>query len=367
MSKLANISHKNVTVSKKKKILRIIVTVILCVILLTPTLILPAVSAIVYHVNFSQRYETAEWMAFTADDFPGLNVTECRFPSDHGQMLAGYEYRKGEGEPKGVLILAHGLGGGGQASYVNVIDYFAGCGYIVFAYDATGNDKSEGSCIGGFPQGVIDLDHAIRHVKARPYGNLPIVLYGHSWGGYSVCAVLEYHPDVRGVVSVAGCNDSTIMIREQGRLMAGDIIDLLIPYVALYEKIRFGSYADASAMKGFEESDAKIIILHSDDDTTVLPAYGYDIYKKHYGSNDRFTFLRFKDRGHSYLCTSPESAQYRAELNEQYKAYIAENGLSYSEETKQTFMNAHLDKEKCFELDAQLMEQLKQFYDICCE
>ena len=367
MSKLANISHKNVTVSKKKKILRIIVTVILCVIVLTPTVVLPAVSAIVYHVNFSQRYETVEWMAFTADDFPGLNVTECRFPPDHGQMLAGYEYRKGEGEPKGVLILAHGLGGGGQASYVNVIDYFAGCGYIVFAYDATGNDKSEGNCVGGFPQGVIDLDHAIRHVKARPYGNLPIVLYGHSWGGYSVCAVLEYHPDVRGVVSVAGCNDSTIMIREQGRLMAGDIIDLLIPYVALYEKIRFGSYADTSAMKGFEESDAKIMILHSDDDTTVLPAYGYDIYKKHYGSNDRFTFLRFKDRGHSYLCTSPESAQYRAELNEQYKAYIAENGLSYSEETKQTFMNAHLDKEKCFELDARLMEQLKQFYDICCE
>ena len=30
-------------------------------------------------------------------------------------------------------------------------------------------------------------------------------------------------------------------------------------------------------------------------------------------------------------------------------------------------MNAHLDKEKCFELDARLMEQLKQFYDICCE
>lgn len=367
MSKLANISHKNVTVSKKKKILRIIVTVILCVIVLTPTVVLPAVSAIVYHVNFSQRYETAEWMAFTADDFPGLNVTECRFPSDHGQMLAGYEYRKGEEEPKGVLILAHGLGGGGQASYVNVIDYFAGCGYIVFAYDATGNDKSEGSCVGGFPQGVIDLDHAIRHVKARPYGNLPIVLYGHSWGGYSVCAVLEYHPDVRGVVSVAGCNDSTIMIREQGRIMAGDIIDLLIPYVALYEKIRFGSYAEASAMKGFEKSDAKIMLLHSDDDTTVLPAYGYDIYKEHYGSNDRFTFLRFKDRGHSYLCTSPESAQYRAELNEQYKAYVSENGLSYSEETKQTFMNAHLDKEKCFELDAQLMEQLKQFYDVCCE
>ncbi len=99
------------------------------------------------------------------EDFSGLQCRECAFPSDHGQMLAGYLYSSG-GDPRGVVILAHGFGGGGHNSYMDVADYFTRHGYYVFAYDATGTDRSEGDGVGGVPQGVIDLDHAISYVEA---------------------------------------------------------------------------------------------------------------------------------------------------------------------------------------------------------
>ena len=54
-------------------------------------------------------------------------------------------------------------------------NYFAQHGYYVFAYDATGNDDSEGEGVGGFPQGVVDLDHAISFVeKSGNFPDLPI-------------------------------------------------------------------------------------------------------------------------------------------------------------------------------------------------
>ena len=75
-------------------------------------------------------------MACSVSDFDGLKVEECTFPSDSGQN-----------------------------TYMDVADYFTSNVYLAFAYDATGNDKSEGDSVEGLPQGVIDLDYALRYIK----------------------------------------------------------------------------------------------------------------------------------------------------------------------------------------------------------
>ena len=47
--------------------------------------------------------------------------------------------------------------------------------YFVFAYDATGNDESEGDSVEGLPQGVIDLDNVITFVEQQDeFKDLPI-------------------------------------------------------------------------------------------------------------------------------------------------------------------------------------------------
>ena len=176
--------------------------------------IMPILTILVYEDNFGERFETADWMAYSVSDFEGLQVEECSFPSNENQLLAGYCYSKaapdGTQPPKGVVVIAHGLGGGGQNTYMDLADYFTSNGYLVFAYDVTGNDKSEGSSVKGLPQGVIDLDYALRYVKQSDvYAGLPIVLFGHSWGGYSVGNVLNCQPDVKAAVLAAGFDRST--------------------------------------------------------------------------------------------------------------------------------------------------------------
>ena len=96
-----------------------------------------------------------------------------------------------------------------------------GCGGLLccawlsgFAYDATGNDQSEGQSNIGMEQGVIDLSAAIDYVEQdRELGRYPIALYGHSWGAYCVGAVLVDHSEVKAVVAVSGFNSSAEWMR----------------------------------------------------------------------------------------------------------------------------------------------------------
>jgi len=96
-------------------------------------------------------------------------------------MLTGYKYYREDTEINGLVVLAHGFGGG-QRNYMHISNYFASNGYAVFAYDATGNDESEGEAVGSLPQSVVDLDYALRFVKSNSdFAGLPIALWGHSW------------------------------------------------------------------------------------------------------------------------------------------------------------------------------------------
>ena len=109
------------------------------------------------------------------------------------------------------------------------------------------------------------------------------------------------------------------------------------------------------------------MVIQSKDDATVLPENGYDKFFEVYADDPRFTFLEYEDRGHSYIYYSQAAKSYREQLNEDYTAYVEENGGEYNAEIKAEFMEKYLDKSKCYELDYELMGRILELYDSCCE
>ena len=351
----------------KGKAKAIIISVI-CVILSVPLIILPVTTVIVYELIFGERYETASWLEFSVEDYEGLQMERSDFQSED-VTLAGYKYSKANQEVKGVVVIAHGLGGGGHNTYMPFVDYFTSNGYYVFAYDARGNDNSGGDSVGGLPQGIICLDNALHHVGSiEEYQDLPITLFGHSWGGYSVGNVLYMHPEIKAAVIVAGFNESEDLLEYQGQQMAGAGANILMPYLKLYERIKFGKeFTAVSALQGLGKTEAGIMIVHSKDDTTVPTKYGYDKFYEAFGNSDRFEFVLYEDKGHDYLFYSEAAWAYREQLNADYKSYVEDNGREYSAETKEEFMNGYLDKKQCFEPDPVLMEQILNMFDTYCD
>ena len=348
------------------KILKIALIVLLVLVIVVFAVVLPIVSISVYKSVFDVRFETAVDEYFTADDYDGLNVENVSFRTKQGHNLAGYKYRMEDvTEPKGVVVWAHGFGGGGHCIYMPEIQYFADHGYAVFAYDATGNNESEGDVIGGFPQGIIDLDYAIRYVKAdAAYSGLPVFLAGHSWGGYSVGNVMNFHPDVRGAVLFAGVDSSAAIIHQEGRGYAGEAAGLLIPYVRAYEWIKYGKYAMTTATEGIGAAEnAEIFIVHSRDDRTVLQENGYDLFHAAHGDSDRVHFVLYDNRGHSELFYTEDTMIERQLIDLDYDFYLMDYKLEDNRENHAAFRKEYVDYSVYYKMDDDLMGQIVEMFD----
>ena len=358
--------------TKPKKIAKIL-TITLAIILVVFLIANGILSVVIYDQNFNIRGDSYEPLMFKVEDFEGLSRTEYEFKSNKGQKLAGYLYESSLNETdavKGVIILAHGFGGGGHNSYMDCANYFAKNGYYVFAYDATGCDASEGEGVGGFSQGVMDLDHAISFVEdLDKTKDLPICLFGHSWGGYCVSCVPKYHPEVKAIIECSGFNSSVEEFEAQGKEQAGAYIYTMLPYIKLYEKIKFGEYAKCNALDGFAATDAKVMVVHSQDDGVVPKSIGYDEYYEKYSGDNRFEFLGFTDKGHNAIMNdSTYEDEFNADFNEwlgtlDYDYNLKENKDRFAAD-KADYIHKNLDREKwASRLDEDLFGKFLQFYD----
>ncbi len=62
----------------------------------------------------------------------------------------------------------------------------------MFSFDCTGSHESRGKGTTGLPQLALDLNAALSYMESdSALDGVPIMLYGHSWGGYAVAAVLN--------------------------------------------------------------------------------------------------------------------------------------------------------------------------------
>ena len=343
-----------------------IILAAVAVIVLAAVIALSAVGIRIYRSTFDVSFRTSPENALTSAHYDGLSVENVRFAAKQGHMLAGYRYHhESTAEPKGVVVLAHGFGGGGHCAYMPLIAYFAANGYDVFSYDATSCDNSEGDVIGGFPQGVMDLDYAIRYVEANMPG-MPVFLVGHSWGAYSVGNVLNFHPDVKGAVMFAGFDRTELMLVQEGEKRAGKAASLMIPFVRAYEWVRYGEYAQTSVIGGIRAAqDAQIMIVHSSDDRTVTQAIGYDLYAEAFAGDDRVHFRHYDHRGHSGLWLDPQVKAYRNSLGYKWRGFLKVAGTADLSEAKARFRDNpdYVDFARCYALDEPLMSDILAMFD----
>ena len=296
----------------------------------------------------------------SVEDFDGLSAQKEEFLSSEDEQLVGYFYSYPQESYKGLVVFAHGMGSGGHLPYMPIIEALAQRGYLVFAYDATANGESEGDSLRGLPQGISDLDSAIDHVqKNEKYASMPLFLVGHSWGAYSVGNVLALHPEVDAAVLLSGFDSSLdMMCKDAEQYVGGFLVSVAKPFLAIYNWVKFGSLAGASVVDAVSESDARVLVVHSSDDTVAPMAIGYDSLYEEFSNDARVDFVLYEDRGHGYIYCSEESASYRNELEESYSKYVEQNGGEPSDELESKFMNENIDKHIGFEVDEALIDRM---------
>ena len=314
---------------KKRIILPIVIFLSLFIFFFAAPLL---VSKLVNDNFFKKRSEVKESMRLSISDFPNIKEEQISFYSDNNDLLQGYLYSSDTFTPKGVVIYAHGFNCGGSNSTMMFANFFVSNDYYYFTYDITANGKSKGSNQKGLVEGVLDLNKAISCVENNDLlKDYPIMLLGHSWGGYSVGAVLNMHPEVKAICSLSGFNNpNSQMLYSAKRKVGCFLVNISSPYIKLYEKMVFHKNYNLNVIDGLNNSSCNVLIVHSADDKTVGIEEGYDKYYKEFNNNPRFKFKKYENRGHGFVFLTDEArvmANDHAKYNKEFNKELYINGL----------------------------------------
>jgi pimeloyl-ACP methyl ester carboxylesterase len=278
-----------------------------------------------------------------------------------GNALQGFIY--GKTNNNGLVVISNGIGGTSD-SYFSLIMYFVDNGWRVLAFNNTGVAGSEGDSIRGLTQSVIDLDNALTYIeKTGAFNGLPVMLAGHSLGGYAVCAVLNYNHNVRAVASFAGFNNSGEIFKEQGVSMFGNWFYLLTPQTWAIEKQLFGDTAKLTAVGGINKSGIPVMIVHCSNDE-FIPANTTSIYAHRNEISNPHVEIVFREgenaTGHEYPFCSIQQKAYFDLAEGSWQTYKAGHKNPSRFQWAQEY---NFDKVKAYELDPDLMERINKMFN----
>jgi len=351
--------------SKQRKRVLTRVLIGLCIAVMLFIVISFIVSKIVYDKQFP-RYDRPDENLSAQLRYSDMRTYYPRrlvqFPSGK-TLLQGYLY--GAENSRGLMVISHGIGGGAD-SYLPQIKHFVDSGLRVFAYDCTGSYASEGESTKGFVQSVLDLHAALVFIGTQAeLSQMPLLLFGHSWGGYAVANVLHYPHEIRGVISVSGVNTAMDIIVEQGKSLMGGFIYTQYPFLALYQRFLFGDAASFDAVSAINASDIPMLIIHGVSDEMVAFDKSALIAQKDAitNANVRYVAADTPGRdGHNNLFRTDAAITYVNEINESYRALFNSYDGTIPYEVNKRFYDG-IDRNMLHELEPDLMLVIDDFIE----
>lgn len=280
-----------------------------------------------------------------------------------GNQLTGYIY--GEQNSKGLVVIAHGLGGGAE-DYLPQALYFVDRGWQVFAYDCTGSHASEGTGTMGLPQSALDLDAALTYIETHhTLRDLPIMLLGHSWGGYAVAAILDNDHEIKAAVTVAGFNAPTTMAVEQAVGLIGPLGYAAHPFIWAYQRLLFGRAAAATAVRGINSTKTPVMIVHGVEDDTISYGGASIIARRDDVTNPNVIFKTLSDTkhsGHGNMFWSEAALSYVQAQNAEFKTLYNTYAGDMPHDIRARFYDG-IDRYQTSELNSEFMDEIETFFE----
>ena len=229
---------------------------------------------------------------FSHCDYDELQAEEFSFVSKRGHLLKGNFYSYPNYKPNRLIVFEHGMGNGHNA-YFAEIELLCKNGYLVYSYDHTGCNKSEGEHIHGLSGSLSDLDDCITALTSkRGFTEEQISVIGHSWGGFSSLNILKYHPDLHSIVAMSGFMSIPVMHHQLvPKPFRNQLLDL--------EHRTNPAYADCNAIDTLSKTDRPLLIIHSTDDKTVSYKLNFEVMHNELKHKENIEFLSVTGSGHS--------------------------------------------------------------------
>lgn len=324
--------------SKPKNRLKRVLIIIL-VTVLSYAVFSVAGAAIAFKFIFA-RTDTVNAFELTYND-----IDNVKYPRENISFLSGKNRLNGcvykpEGNSRALVIVSNGMNSCLDRHLPEILR-FVDSGFAVMTFENTGVGKSEGDGTVGIAQARLDLNAAVDYAQSdSALKSLPVVLYGHSLGGYAAAVSQRDMPCVRAAVCVSGFDSPNLNMYYSAKKRVGILADLQYPFICLQNYFLFGDRSDDSAVSAINESGKPVMVAGGTSDDTVP---------------DEISLLNRADG-----ITNPNAVI--VEISEKYRAehstvWLSSDAAKYLAETENP-----TDKARANELDKDFMDSVKEFY-----
>lgn len=278
---------------------------------------LPAAAFGEYRRNFYVRMsEPTGFIEHYFEEHPDLRHEDFSCPSDKGPLLKGLILRPSE-DPQALIVMTHGYNMTSE-DYMPLAHRFTDAGFAVLMFDGLGIGMSEGNRIYGLPQHILDMDSVLTAVQEDPeLGRLPLLLFGHSWGGYAACCISAFREyPIRGILTCAAFRKSLSSMIPTIQRRYPYAAPLFIKAVGAMERITFGKIASITSSEGLEAADCPARLYHSRDDAVIDFEDSFLRVRLELKGRDNVEFMTLDGRNHD-LYLNPDNDRKRRAIKKE--------------------------------------------------
>ena len=295
------------------------------------------------------------------EDYPDLK-RENYSTYYYNKKINGYIYYKGNNKYKGFIILSHGLFGT-HIQYLKDINFLTSNGYKVLAYDQYGCGISEGSKQEYLAHGIYVCENVINDViKRNINSNLDLILYGHSWGAYSITGAIKNYPQIKKVIARSGPIGPRISGRDLFKVYNKHIYRFIYLGYNLSYLFLVPFIFRIKATRGPKKNkNTKVLLIHAKDDNLVFTNHSLASYYLKHKSDNVETFFTNKG-GHNSLIT-PNGLDNYNNLVKEYKSIKKETELSIQNDLLKKFNLKLKNRDSLYPLNKEVSNKILEFLE----
>ena len=299
-----------------------------------------------YKKEFVCRYDKEVGVPYyRTSDFKGLNEEVFSFTNSKGIELKYFFYYCDNYQDDRIVLFLHGLACG-HAAYIAEIDALARRGYKVLTLDYTGCGDSKGKCLGSLNTPTRDVNELLDYLKI----DKPIVLVGHSLGGYTSLNTISVRSEIKKAIVISGF----LTIKSIGDALIKN--NFFVKRILAYENKLYPEYKDLNNIDYLNKTTDDIFFIQSEDDAMVPYRIALEVVEQI--DNPHIKKLKMSGRKHNPNYTDA-AVQYMNEVFGNYYSLIKQKKIKTDAEKIEYFKDVSLAK--LVEQDEDLFDQIAEF------
>lgn len=298
-----------------------------------------------YKKQFVCRYDKEVGIPYYSfSDFKGLKQEAYSFVNSINIEIKYFFYYYDNYRTDKIVLFLHGLGPG-HTAYLAEIEFLAKVGYKVLTLDYMGCEESQGKNMRSLNEPTRDVNDLLDYLKL----DKPIVVVGHSLGGYTALNIINIRKEISKAVIISGflSIESLMKVFVKSKLIYNGVIK--------YEKKMEPDYFQINNLEYLKTTKDKIFFIQSDDDPMV--PYSIALNEVEQIDNPNIKTLRVTGKKHNPNY-SLDAVNYMNEIFGQYNELLKKKKISSDEDRINFFKDVSLSR---------LTEQDKDIVSAICE